>query len=471
MSWQPKTWFLIPTEKRGPMKTNKRNARYILLAALMVLSLTLPSCSFTTWPSRLAGKVEELATKVAPEVVEVERPVVKTVVVEKEVPVEVTRIVEVEKEVLVTPTPIPTAISTPALPTETPPPAPGAEWAGASQRRLEVYRKVNPSVVNVTNLARLELFAEEEVIPQGEGSGFMWDDQGHIVTTAHVVEGADEVQITLYDGLTLPAQVVGVDPDSDLAVVKIDPQRLELRPVELGDIDDIVVGQRAIAIGNPFGFEGTLTQGTVSAIGRTIPSLTAFSIPEAIQTDAAINPGNSGGPLLDSQGRLIGVNAQISSAVRASAGVGFAVPVNIVKRVVPMLIAEGHYDHAWLGITGGTYNPSWGKARGFPEETRGAYVMEVVPEGPAGEAGLQAGTRQTDILLWLNEFEQPVYLAAGGDLIVAIDDQPVKNFDDLLVYLERYTSPGDRVELTVLRGDGQQQVVPVTLGKRPQRTR
>ncbi len=447
------------------MRISKLNLRYILLSALVVLSLSLPSCSFTTWPSKLADKVEEVATKVAPEVVEVEKRVVETVVVEKEVPVEVTRIVEVEKEVLVTPTPAPASISTPTPPTATSPPATGSQLDVESQILTEVYRKVNPSVVNVTNLARLELFAEE-VIPQGEGSGFVWDDQGHIVTNAHVVEGADEVQITLYDGLTLPAQVVGVDPDSDLAVVKIDPQGLKLRPVEMGNIDDVVVGQRAIAIGNPFGYEGTLTQGAVSAIGRTIPSLTAFSIPEAIQTDAAINPGNSGGPLLDSQGRLIGVNAQIESAVRANAGVGFAVPVNIVKRVLPALIAEGHYDHAWLGISGRTYSPAWADALGFPEETRGAYVMYVEPEGPSDKAGLQAGTSQTDVLLGL-DFGQPVYLAAGGDLIVAIDDQPVKNFDDVLVYLERYTSPGDSIELTVLRGDGRQQVITVELGKRP----
>jgi len=461
------------------MRTSKRNLRYVLLAALVVLSLSLPSCSFVTWPSKLANEVKEVATKVAlrraqdvaREVVEVAKPVIETVVVVKEVPVEVTRIVEVEREVLVTPTPAPPSISTPTRPAETPPPATWDELDIESQILIEVYRKVNPSVVNVTNLARLELFTEEEVIPQGEGSGFVWDDQGHIVTNAHVVEGADEVQVTLHDGLTLPAQVVGVDPDSDLAVVKIDPQGLELRPVELGNIDEIVVGQRAIAIGNPFGFEGTLTQGTVSAIGRTIPSLTAFSIPEAIQTDAAINPGNSGGPLLDSQGRLIGVNAQIRSEVRASAGVGFAVPVNIVQRVVPALIAEGHYDHAWLGISGRTYSPSWAEALGFPEEARGAYVMLVEPGGPADEAGLQApGTRQTDVLLGF-DFGQPLYLAAGGDLIVTIDDQPVKNFDDVLVYLERYTSPGDRVELTVLRGDGQRQVITVELGKRPQRLR
>jgi S1-C subfamily serine protease len=432
------------------MRMNKRNLRHVLLSALVVLSLTLPSCSFTTWPRKLAGEVKEALTQARPETITVE----KEVVVEQEVPIEVTRIVEVQKEVLVTPLP--------------PPSTAGSQLDVETQILTEVYRKVNPSVVNVTNLARLELFAEEEVIPQGEGSGFMWDEQGHIVTNAHVVEGADEVQITLHDGLTLPAQVVGVDLDSDLAVVKIDPRGLELRSVELGDIDEVVVGQRAIAIGNPFGYEGTLTQGVVSAIGRTIPSLTAFNIPEAIQTDAAINPGNSGGPLLDSRGRLIGVNAQIESAVRANAGVGFALPVNIVRRVVPALIAEGHYDHAWLGISGQTFSPAWADALGFPEGARGAYVMYVEPGGPSDEAGLRAGDRQTDVLLGL-DFGQPVYLEAGGDLIVAIEDRPVKTFDDLLVYLERYASPGDVVELTILHGDEQQQVINVKLGNRSQR--
>jgi S1-C subfamily serine protease len=434
------------------MRITKRNLRYILLSALLVLSLTLVSCSIFTWPSRLVDEVEGLATRVAPEAV-------KTVVVEREVPVEVTRVVEVEKEVLVTPVPVPSTAGSQLDDIET-------------QILIEVYRKVSPSVVYVVNLTEVELLAEGEFIPEIWGSGFIWDDQGHIITNAHVVEGADEVQVTMYDDLTLPAQVVGVDPDSDLAVVKIDPQGLELRPVELGNIDEVVVGQRAIAIGSPFRQAGTMTQGIISAVGRSIRSLTAFNIPQAIQTDAAINPGNSGGPLLDSQGRVIGVNAQIetgSTFVRLDAGIGFAIPVSIVKRVVPVLIAEGHYDHAWLGISGQTYSPSWADALGFPEEARGAYVMLVEPEGPADEAGLQGGTRQTDILLGLDDFQQPIYLPAGGDLIVAIDDQPVTKFDDLLVYLERYTSPGDRVELTVLRADGRQQVIPVTLGKRSQR--
>jgi 2-alkenal reductase len=253
----------------------------------------------------------------------------------------------------------------------------------------------------------------------------------------------------------------------------VDPDLHELRPVELGDVDEVEVGDRAIAIGNPFGLEGTLTQGIISAKGRSIPALTSFAIPEALQTDAAINPGNSGGPLLDWQGRVIGVNAQIetgSSLVQANTGIGFAIPVNIVKRVVPALITDGRYDHAWLGISGQTYSPAWADTLGFSEEMRGAYVMYVEPGGPADEAGLQAGTRQTDIMLGF-DLGQPVYLAAGGDMIVAVNDQPVKKFDDLLVYLERYTSPGDRVELTVVRSDGRQQVIPVKLGKRPQRLR
>ncbi len=435
------------------MKISKRNLHYILLSALVVLSLTLLSCNIFTLPSRIVGEVEKLATKVAPEVIAVE-----TVVVEKEVPVEVTRIVEVEKEVLVTPTSVPPAISTPAQAAETPPPATWGQLDVETQILTEVYRKVNPSVVNIRT-------------DQAEGSGFVWDTEGHIVTNDHVVQGAHDVLVTFADGVSLPAMVVGEDPDSDLAVVEVDPELHELRPVELGDVDAVDVGDRAIAIGNPFGLEGTLTQGIISAKGRSIPALTSFAIPEALQTDAAINPGNSGGPLLDAEGQVIGVNAQIetgSSLVRANTGIGFAIPVNIVKRVVPALITDGRYDHAWLGISGQTYSPAWADALGFPEETRGAYVMLVEPEGPADKAGLRAGTRQTDVLLG-SDFGQPVYLEAGGDLIVAIDDQPVKNFDDLLVYLERYTSPDDLVELTVLRGDGRQQVISVTLGKRSQR--
>jgi S1-C subfamily serine protease len=426
------------------MRISKRNLRYILLSALLVLSLTLVSCSIFTWPSRLVDEVEGLATRVAPEAV-------KTVVVEKKVPVEVTRIVEVEKEVSVTPTP-------PAQPAATPPPAALSQLDVETQILTEVYREVNPSVVNIRT-------------DQAEGSGFVWDTEGHIVTNDHMVQGARHVLVTFTDGVSLPAEVIGEDPDSDLATLEVDPKLHELRAVELGDVDAVEVGDRAIAIGNPFGLEGTLTEGIISAKGRSIPALTNFAIPEALQTDAAINPGNSGGPLLDSEGQVIGVNAQIetgSSLVQANTGIGFAIPVNIVKRVVPALIAEGHYDHAWLGISGQTYSPAWADALGFPEETRGAYVMQVESGGPADKAGLQAGTKQTGILLGF-DFGQPVYLAAGGDLIVAINDQPVTKFDDLLVYLERYTSPGDRVELTVVRSDGRQQVIPVTLGKRSQR--
>jgi len=422
------------------MKIGKRNLHYILLAALVILSLSLLSCNFITWPSELAGKVEEVATKVAREFVEVEKPVIRTVVVE------VTRIVEVE--VLVTPNPVPPSISTPTLPAETPPTATWSQLDVESQILTEVYRKVNPSVVNIRT-------------DQGQASGFVWDTEGHVVTNNHVVRGAREVLVTFADGLSLPAEVIGEDPDSDLAVLEVDPEMHELHPVELGDVDEVQVGDRAIAIGNPFGFDGTLTQGIVSAIGRTIPSLTDFNIPEAIQTDAAINPGNSGGPLLDSQGRVIGVNTMISSRSGSSAGVGFAVPINIAKQVVPVLIEKGYYAYPWLGISG----PS----KLMPElvevlslsSSQGAYVNYVTPHGPADRAGVRSGTEETGLFL----YNEP--LKAGGDLIIAINGQPVREFDDLIIYLVRETRPGQEVELTIIR-DGKEMQLLVKLEERPE---
>jgi len=243
----------------------------------------------------------------------------------------------------------------------------------------------------------------------------------------------------------------------------------ELRPVELGDVDEVEVGDRAIAIGNPFGLQGTLTQGIISAKGRSIPALTDFAIPEALQTDAAINPGNSGGPLLDAKGRVIGVNAQIetgSSFVRANAGIGFAIPVNIAKRVVPALIEKGHYDHPYLGISMQAYSPALWEILGLDPDVRGVYVLSVISGGPADQAGIRAGTRNTGEY-WPGQ-TRPEPLYAGGDLIVAIGDRAVRDNADLLIYLFRYASPGDVVDLTVIRS-GREMVVPVKLGVRPQR--
>jgi 2-alkenal reductase len=325
-----------------------------------------------------------------------------------------------------------------------------------------IYQKVNPSVVNITvrQKAPAEMGGEEGSFIEGQGSGFVWDKQGYIVTNDHVVTGATEVDVTFWNDVLVAATVVGVDPDSDLAVVKVDVGQEELIPAELGDSDTVEVGARAIAIGNPFGLEGTLTMGIISAVGRSIPSMGGFQIPEAIQTDAAINPGNSGGPLLDQAGRVIGINAQIRSDVRANSGVGFAIPINLVQRVVPALIEKGSYEHPWLGIAGTVVSPSMARDLDLPVE-RGIIIAEVISNSPAQRAGLRAGKRTVTYKGY------PVQV--GGDIIVQIDGQELRNFDDLLIYLSRKTSPGQKVTLGIVR-DGKPITVSVALGARPTST-
>lgn len=318
-----------------------------------------------------------------------------------------------------------------------------------------MYAKVNPSVVRIDNLSTVRNGSATATVPQGEGSGFVWDADGHIVTNDHVVRGASRLQVTFADGATVDARLVGTDPNGDIAVLAMDPDSVTLVPVEQGDISAVKVGQRAIAIGNPFGFQGTMTSGIVSALGRSIPALTGFDIPQAIQTDAAINPGNSGGPLLNVRGQVIGVNAQIESSTRSNSGVGFAIPINLVQRIVPELIKTGVYRHAYLGISGGTYTRAWSQALGLPADAKGAYLFEVARGGPAANAGLRGGTERTAVLLSVDDTGAAAYLPAGGDLITAIEGRPVTKMDDLLIYLEQFTSPGQTVQLTVLRSDGQ----------------
>jgi S1-C subfamily serine protease len=332
-----------------------------------------------------------------------------------------------------------------------------------------VYRKVAPAVVYIDNLSRIPESGIDTALPQGQGSGFIWNDQGYIVTNHHVVQGADELRVTFHDGIEVPAEFIGSDPDSDLAVIKVETGLVELVPVEVGRLEDLVVGQRAIAIGNPFGQAGTMTTGIVSALGRSVQSLAGYSIPLVIQTDAAINPGNSGGPLLNELGQVIGVNFQIASSVRSNSGVGFAIPVNIVSRVVPALIETGEYKHSWLGVIGATFSPAWAGSLGFPLDARGAYVRDVVRGGPAAQAGLRGGQENSDIVLAVGP-TGAAYLERGGELIVAIDDQPVRTFDDLLVYLESLKSPGNQVQLQILRDNGEQDTLTVTLGERPRQT-
>lgn len=338
---------------------------------------------------------------------------------------------------------------------------------------MNIYTKVNPSVVNVTALGlgselvpnSFHEFQKDELIPFGGGSGFVWDDAGHIVTNYHVVEESDQVQVTFSDGTSAIAEVVGADIDSDLAVLRIDVEGYLLHPIERGKLEDVKVGMRVAAIGNPFGFEGTLTSGIVSALGRSIPALNNFSIPDSIQTDAAINPGNSGGPLLNEQGEVIGVNAQIHSEARANSGVGFAIPISIVERVVPALIANGVYRHSYMGVSGITLSPLCASDLNLSKDLRGAYITQVFPGTPAAKAGLRAG-RQASSTKYIEICPEN----SGGDLILAINEQTVTTFDEILVYLERYTAPNDTVTLTLLR-NGNSYAVDVTLGTRPERMR
>ena len=363
-----------------------------------------------------------------------------------------------------------------ARPLPTPIPADVLEEADVEERLVaNIYERVAPSVVHIrvvrrvsgAERPRLEIpgwpglpESPEDFYQRGEGSGFVWDRDGHIITNYHVVQYAEDVEATFFDGATVAADIVGTDPDSDLAVLRVDRSADRLFPVTLADSDEVFVGQRAIAIGNPFGQEWTLTTGVVSALGRTLPSGTSsFSIPAMIQTDAAINPGNSGGPLLDRDGRVIGVNTMILSRDRASAGVGFAIPGRIVERVVPVLIEEGSYTYAWLGIVGQDLERETALAMDLPADQRGALVVEVVDESPAEDAGLKGSDRRIS--------QNGAELQVGGDIILAIEGQPVRTMDDLIVYLVEETQPGDRVTLDILR-DAREMAVEVTLGRRPE---
>jgi 2-alkenal reductase len=309
--------------------------------------------------------------------------------------------------------------------------------------------------VNITT------FSEDRntIFSSGQGSGFVYDLDGHIVTNSHVVHGSVAIEVGFSDGETLAAEIIGQDLHSDLAVIKVESLPAGVQPLTLADINTIAVGQTVVAIGNPFGLGGTLTRGIVSALGRTIPALTSFSIPQAIQTDAPINPGNSGGPLLNLYGEVIGVNAQIETdgTSRTNSGIGYAIPVSIVQRVAPELIANGEFVWGWLGVRGGNVTPTQVKAMDL-SVNKGAYISEVIDNGPSDKAGLRGSRQQTTIDGRVAEI--------GGDIIIAVEGQPVSSFDDILIYIALNTSPGQTIELTILR-DNQTQQIQVTLEPRP----
>jgi len=333
------------------------------------------------------------------------------------------------------------------------------EASAADTPLINLYERANPAVVYIQVLAN----DGATQIALGSGSGFVIAEDGIIVTNAHVVEQADVVQVTFSNGSVTNAQIMGQDPYSDLAIIKADTLPEGILPLELGDTNSLRVGQRVVAIGNPFGLEGTMTVGIISALGRTLPaqileSTGRFSNPEIIQTDAAINPGNSGGPLLDIQGRVVGINTAIRSTTGVNSGIGFAVPVNTLKRILPSLLEEGTYHYPYLGITADN-RFTVAELAGSLElpVSYGVLISTVQPGTAAHRAGLRGGNYEAQV--------QGMTVMAGGDIIIAIDGQKIASFEDLIAYLVLETEVGQEVTLTIIR-DGREMEIPVTLGER-----
>jgi S1-C subfamily serine protease len=335
-------------------------------------------------------------------------------------------------------------------------PAASTGLTGDEENNISIYEQVGPGVVNVTSVVIQRDFFLNPIPRQGAGSGSIIDKDGHILTNHHVIQDSTRLEVTLSDGSKWPAKLVGSDPDHDLAVIKIDVPSDRLTVISMGDSSELKVGQKVLAIGNPFGLGQTLTTGIISSLGRSIRSERGILIEELIQTDAAINPGNSGGPLLDSTGDIIGLNTAIISPTGASVGVGFAVPINAAKRILPELISKGYVTYPWLGASVYPLIPEFSKAMGLTVE-RGALIGEVVSGGPADKAGLKGGDKQVPVGNSL--------VLVGGDVIVEMDGQPITGSDDLIRQIRDHR-PGDKIELKVLR-DNEFRQFEVTLGEKP----
>jgi 2-alkenal reductase len=349
------------------------------------------------------------------------------------------------------------------------PTLPAAETSVLEQQQralVELYRRVNPAVVSIEVAGHHPAVegapTPDQDIPFAQGSGFLFDDQGHIVTNNHVVEGATGFQVRFANGLTVAAALVGVDPGSDLAVLKVDELPPQTAPLPLADSRAVEVGQTAIAIGNPFGERNTLTVGVVSGLGRSLSGPRSsqggrFSITNVIQTDASINPGNSGGPLLNIRGEVIGVNTAIRSDTGTFEGIGYAVPSNAVARVAPALIGAGRYEHPWLGVGMRDVDPLLARRFQLAAE-QGVLITAVQRGSPAEQAGLRAGVTSGDY--------GGVPVLYDGDIVTAINGQRVLSGDDLVGYLETNAQVGEQVTLSVLRA-AEQREITVTLGSRP----
>ncbi len=305
-----------------------------------------------------------------------------------------------------------------------------------------IYNQVGDSVVFIQD-------------GESQGSGFVYSEDGYIITNEHVVSGNDEVQVTFTDGETFTAEVMGSDVYTDLAVLKVD--RNSLDPLEFGDTENVSVGQTAIAIGNPFGLESSMTQGIISQKGRSITIEGGFSIRNVLQTDASINPGNSGGPLLNREGEVVGVNTAIETDTGTFSGVGFAIPSNTVERVVPNMIEQGEYEHPWIGVQGRDVDANIANEMNL-NESRGFLVLDVVEDSPAAEAGLQPSTEEVEL------DDRPALV--GGDVIIGISNTEVRGIEDILEHLALNTDVGDTVTITVIR-DGEVVETKLTLESRP----
>ncbi len=317
-----------------------------------------------------------------------------------------------------------------------------------------LYERVGPSVVHITAQVITVSFFFGPTPNEGTGSGFVYDEQGHIVTNYHVIEGAETIEVKFSDDFAIPARVIGIDPPNDLAVLGLETLPPNLEPLTLGSSEDLRVGQRTIAIGNPFGLDRTLTTGVVSALGRPLRTEDDNVIFDVIQTDAAINPGNSGGPLLNSRGEVIGIN----TAIRENAqGIGFAVPVDTVKRIVPVLLKNGSYPHPWIGLLGYSIESDLAKRLSLPAE-KGILVAQLYRDGPALAAGIRGAGREVII-------GNRRYLI-GGDIITAVNEQPITDWTSLSEYLELNTKAGDIVTLTLIR-EGQLFQTELTLMAQP----
>lgn len=339
----------------------------------------------------------------------------------------------------------------------------GPGWAGSGLTPEEeivigVYRAASPGVVHITSIVLSQDFFFRIVPERGTGSGFIVDDRGYILTNNHVVENADSLEVTLADKIKVPAKLVGRDPNNDIAVIRIALPREKLTPLRLGDSSQLQVGQMAIAIGNPFGLDRTVTRGVVSALGRSLKADTGRQIRNVIQTDAAINPGNSGGPLLNSRGEVIGINTAIFTPSGGSVGIGFAIPVNTAKKLLPQLIARGRVSHPWLGINGMDITADLARALDLPVK-EGVMIAQVVSGGPAARAGLRGAQRRARVRNYI--------LAVGGDIIVGLDGRKIATVDDLTAVLDETKKAGEEVRVDVLR-DGKPLTVVTRLGELPE---